>query len=166
MTASRFAACLGALALAGVSIIPAGSAAAAPKASAEGKAALASAWPAIKAANADWFPAVQAGDAERLAEPYGETAVFIAPDGSAYTGHAAIVALYKARAATRRKLTAGAIVHDGMAYGGKGLVFEWGHGELSSLDEAGKPVKGGGAYLTAWRRDAEGHWKIVRNIAF
>ena len=148
-----------------------GPASAAPKAAAhretaEARAALASAWPTIRAANADWFPAVQAGNAERLAEPYGDTAVFIAPDGSVHAGHAAIVALYTVRAAARRKLTAGVIVHDGMAYGGDGLVFEWGHGQLTSLDEAGKPVTSGGPYLTAWRRDPLGHWKIVRNIAF
>jgi len=166
MTVSRFAAWLGVLALAVASIAAAAPKAAAPKTSAEGRAALVSAWPAIKAANEDWFPAAQAGDAERLAEPYGETAVFIGPDGAAHVGHAAILALYKARAATRRKLSTGAIVHDGMAYGGAGLVFEWGHGELTSLDEAGKPVRSGGPYLTAWRRDADGRWKIVRNIAF
>jgi ketosteroid isomerase-like protein len=45
---------------------------------------------------------------------------------------------------------------------GGGLRFRG----LTSLDAAGRPVISGGPYLTAWRRDADGHWKIVRNIAF
>jgi hypothetical protein len=28
------------------------------------------------------------------------------------------------------------------------------------------PVRSGGSYVTIWERQADGHWRIVRNMAF
>ena len=47
-------------------------------------------------------------------------------------------------------------------------IVEWGHGWLDLEPErAGGPsVRSGGTYLTVWDREADGHWRITRNLAF
>ncbi len=39
--------------------------------------------------------------------------------------------------------------------------FTWGTWLLTSVDKDGKPVKMTGEYLTVWRKNAEGKWKII-----
>jgi ketosteroid isomerase-like protein len=31
--------------------------------------------------------------------------------------------------------------------------------------DGGAPARSGGAYLTVWQREPDGHWRIVRNLA-
>ncbi len=141
-------------------------AAARPAHAAEARSAIASARPAIEKADADWFADIQAGDPERLAAPYAQDGLFIGADGAVHAGKPAIIELYRARSASKRRAVSGEIVRDGLGYGGHGLVYEWGHGHLVSINEAGKTVTSGGPYLTVWRRDAGGQWAIARNLVF
>ena len=122
--------------------------------------------PAIDKANADWLPAMQARDAEALAAPYAEDGVFVLPDGRQIVGHKAIADFYRQRVAGLAQVLEGGIHHDGMAQAREGLVYEWGHGGATTVDKTGKRSTSGGPYLTVWKRQADGHWAIVRNLVF
>ena len=41
------------------------------------------------------------------------------------------------------------------------MGYTWGHFEGQSKDANGNPVKTSGRYITVWRRQADGSWKVV-----
>ena len=41
------------------------------------------------------------------------------------------------------------------------MGYTWGHYEGSSTDANGNPVKTSGRYMTIWRREKDGTWKVV-----
>ena len=41
------------------------------------------------------------------------------------------------------------------------IGYTWGHFEGSSRDAAGNPVVTSGRYITIWRKQADGNWKVV-----
>ncbi len=127
---------------------------------------LTAARPAIDKANADWLPAMKARDAERLAEAYAEDGVFVLANGQEVVGHAAIVELYRKRVAALAQVLDGGIHHDGMTQGADGLIYEWGHGGATTVDQAGKRSVSNGPFLTVWKKGADGAWRIVRNLVF
>jgi uncharacterized protein (TIGR02246 family) len=119
----------------------------------------------IDKANADWLPAMKAKDAQRIAADYAPDGVLLLPDGRTVIGPAAIADFYRARLASITVQTGG-LHSDGAATEDGGLVFEWGHGGSTSMDAAGHSSTRSGPYLTVWRQDAEGHWRIIRNLVF
>ncbi|MBS0363571.1 MAG: SgcJ/EcaC family oxidoreductase [Proteobacteria bacterium] len=127
---------------------------------------LAEARPAIDKANAEWLPAMKAKDAEALAAAYAEDGVFVLPDGREIVGKAAIADFYRGRVAGLAQVLGGGIHHDGMTRARDGLIYEWGHGGATTIDQAGKPTTTNGPYLTVWKRGADGRWAIVRNLVF
>lgn len=131
---------------------------------------VASARPTIAKADAEWIGAMQAGDAERLAAPYADDGVFVTPDGTAISGRAAIAAFYRKRlSASKARIVGGGVAYDSIVAGGtqaQPLIYEWGHGGATTVGSDGKPVTREGAYLTVWKRQADGAWRIVRNMAF
>jgi len=129
---------------------------------------IASARPEIDAANGDWLPALQRRDANAIAAAYADSGLFIAGDGSVIRGRAAVARMYAERFPRLRPIRAGGIVQDGLTVLGPTRIAEWGHGwlEMAAERDDGPPVRSGGAYLTIWQREADGHWRIVRNLAF
>lgn len=129
---------------------------------------LASARPEIAAANAAWLPGLRARNAAAIAAPYADSGLFIQADGLVIRGRAAIAKLYEDRFPRIQGIQGGAIVQDGVAVVGPGLVYEWGHGwlELAPRTPGGPPVRSGGPYLTIWQRATDGHWRIIRNLTF
>lgn len=126
---------------------------------------LASARPVIEAANADWIPAMQAHDARRIAAAYADDGLFILPDGKVIAGRAAVEALTQRRFTPGFKVLSGGLTQDGLTYTG-GVIIEWGHGGLTSTDATGQTRTSSGPYLTVWKRDAAGQWRIIRNLVF
>lgn len=128
---------------------------------------LASARPEIEAANAAWVPGLRRRDAQAIAAAYADSGMFIAPDGNVTRGRAAIARMYAARFPHMRAVRAGAVVQGGLAVLGPRRIAEWGEAWLEMAPEAdgGAPVRRGGTYLTVWQREADGHWRIVRNLA-
>jgi uncharacterized protein (TIGR02246 family) len=114
----------------------------------------------------DWLAAMQAKDAERLAAPYAVDAVFLLPSGQSVTGRAAIADLYRRRFAEGSRLISGGIRRDGLVEATGGLVIEWGQGEATSVDRAGRQSTSRGPYVTIWKRSAEQRWVIIRNLVF
>lgn len=127
---------------------------------------IAAAKPTILAANADWVKAMRAQDARTIAAPYAEDGVFVLPDGRVLAGRAAIERAMAARFKPGVSITGGALHEDGITYVGDGMIYEWGHGGLTSRDAAGQTHTSNGHYLTVWKRGGSGRWEIVRNMAF
>lgn len=132
---------------------------------------LASARPDIEAANAAWLPGLRAHDAAAIAAAYADSGLFIAGDGTVTRGRAAVERMYAARFPRLREIRDGAVVQDGLAVAGPTRVYEWGHAWIELAPAAGAapgaaPARSGGAYLTVWEREADGRWRIVRNLAF
>ena len=127
---------------------------------------LASARPEIEAANAAWLPGLKQQNAAAIVAAYADSGLFIQADGSVIRGRAAIAKMYVDRFPRIQGIRDGAVVQDGMAVIGPGLIYEWGHGwlELASSTPGGPPVRTGGRYLTVWQRAADGHWRIIRNL--
>ena len=138
------------------------------RASLDTAAILASARPEIDAANAAWLPGLQRRDAVAIAAAYADSGLFVAGDGTVMRGRAAVVVMYAERFRRMRPIRAGALVQDGLTVLGPTRIAEWGHGWLELVPEReGAPSeRSGGTYLTVWQREADGHWRIVRNLAF
>jgi uncharacterized protein (TIGR02246 family) len=129
---------------------------------------LSSARPEINAANAAWLPGLQRRDADAIAAAYADSGLFIAGDGTVTRGRAAVARMYAARFPALPPILAGAVVQDGLTVLGPTRIAEWGHGwlELAPERDGAPPRRSGGTYLTVWQREADGHWRIVRNLAF
>lgn len=130
-------------------------------------AVLASARAEIDAANAAWVPGLRQRDAGAIVAAYADSGLFIGPDGTVTRGREAIGAMYAARFPRLREILDGAVEQDGMVAVAPDRIYEWGHAwlEMAPAQAGGRPVRSGGAYLTVWQRGADGHWRIVRNVA-
>jgi uncharacterized protein (TIGR02246 family) len=129
---------------------------------------LTSARPEIDAANAAWLSGLQQHDAGAIAAAYADSGLFIAGDGTVSRGRDAVRRMYAARVRRLRPIRAGGVAQDGLTVLGPTRIAEWGHGwlDLEPEREGGPPVRSGGTYLTVWSREADGHWRIIRNLAF
>lgn len=124
---------------------------------------LAEAAPYIDRANEEWTRAIVSGDADVLSAPYAADGIFIGPDGTAVRGKAAVRAMYAARPA-RLKVLSASIRSDGRAAHDRENVYEWGTAVMTiAQGEATRQSQG--RYLTVWHREG-GKWLITRNIAF
>ncbi|MHB8812456.1 MAG: YybH family protein [Steroidobacteraceae bacterium] len=142
-----------------------GSAATLPAAAPDPVTLIGSARQAIEAANSGWLPAMERGDAATVAAAYAEDGVLITAKGTAIRGRAAIAARYRAELATIGQITGGGLVQEGLTVSG-GLIYEWGHGWLTIRQKDGKlRTSSGHLYLTVWRRQPDGTWAIIRNLA-
>jgi uncharacterized protein (TIGR02246 family) len=128
---------------------------------------LASARHEIDVANDAWLPGLRQRDAKAIAAPYADSGLFIAGDGTVTRGRVAVERMYEARFPRLRPIRAGGIVQDGLTVLAPTRIAEWGHGwiEMEAEREGAPPVRSGGSYITIWERQADGHWRIVRNLA-
>jgi uncharacterized protein (TIGR02246 family) len=117
----------------------------------------------IQAANDAWLPAMKRQDANAIVDAYDEDAVFVMPDGRSVKGRAAIADLMTQRFAAARVVD-GSIEQDGLTRAGD-LIYEWGHADMVVQRGATGSVHTSGRYLTVWRRGADGHWHIIRNLS-
>lgn len=125
--------------------------------------ALASAAPFIDRANDEWTKAIVAGDADVMSAPYEANGVFIAPDGTAIRGKAAVRSMYAKRPKGVKVIKA-TIKSDGRAAHDANDVYEWGTAQMTI--KRGNIVRhSSGRYLTVWHRNGN-RWLITRNIAF
>jgi uncharacterized protein (TIGR02246 family) len=117
---------------------------------------------AVRKANAEWAAAMKTGDAAVIAAPYADHAVFVGIDGSCIQGRDAIEKMYRERfaqagVASSTRIDSKHLIVDG------DLAYESGYGEMG-VTKAGKLTVKGGRYLTIWQRQADGKWKIIRNV--
>jgi uncharacterized protein (TIGR02246 family) len=126
---------------------------------------LAAARAKIAAANRDWVIGMETGDARKVAAPYADDAVFVTPDGQSLAGRAAIERFTAERFGRIGRVTGGDIRQDGLRRVASDLIYEWGRGRLEFVDRQGRRRVSAGHYLTVWRRDGSGIWRIARNLA-
>lgn len=129
---------------------------------------LATARPDIDAANAAWLPGLEQRNAAMIAAAYADSGLFIAGDGTVTRGRDAVARLYAARFPHLRTIRRGSVVQDGLTVLSPTRIVEWGHAwlEMDPARGTGPPVRSGGQYLTVWSREADGHWRIARNLTF
>lgn len=117
---------------------------------------------AVRQANADWATAMKTGDAATIAAPYADDALFVLADGKTVQGRAAVEAMYrdgfaKGGRASATRIDSKHLVRDG------DLAYETGDADVTVLRD-GHPVTRGSRYLTVWQAQADGAWKITRNL--
>lgn len=119
----------------------------------------------IARANDDWLPAMQRQDAHAIVDAYGEDGVFVLATGETVTGRAAIEQLMQERFRRSGRIVGGTLKQDDLVAAGS-MIYEWGHAELEIAGAPGKPpARSVGRYLTVWKRDASGRWRILRNLS-
>jgi uncharacterized protein (TIGR02246 family) len=119
---------------------------------------------AIARANADWLSAMERQDAQAVVEPYADDAVFVPATGESVSGRAAIAQLMRNRFRAGH-VVGGELKQDGLVAVGS-MIYEWGHANLQMAVAAGGPSSPStGRYLTVWKRDKAGHWRIIRNLS-
>ncbi len=107
--------------------------------------------------------AMRTGDSAKIAEPYEDQAVFVTLDGSASRGRAQIEAMTKERFARAGTVVSTTIEPHHIVRNGD-LAVEMGAAEIHRQGANGALVVTGGGYLTVWRRQPDGGWKIHRNL--
>jgi uncharacterized protein (TIGR02246 family) len=117
---------------------------------------------AIEKANSEFEVAIKSGDSKTIAAPYMDEGVFIGFDGSCTKGRLEIEKLYKARLERIGFASAAKIISKKLVVDGD-LAYESGYGEISYVKE-GKTSTNGGRFLTVWQKQADGDWKILRNV--
>lgn len=119
----------------------------------------------IDAANAHYGPAVFAHNAAAIAGDYSKDGVFVPPAGAPIRGRDAIRAFYAERFAKMRgglvsiKCATKSLQYDGTA------ALEQGTCTFVSRAPGGKLATRTGKYLTVWRKDADGRWRIAVDLA-
>jgi uncharacterized protein (TIGR02246 family) len=117
---------------------------------------------AVKKANSDFEIAMTKSDTATIAEPYTADAVFVSPDGTATRGRAAIEQLYRDRFAKSGPALETKIVSEELMLDGD-LAYERGRGSITRRVREER-VTDWARFLTVWQRQAEGGWKIFRNV--
>lgn len=117
----------------------------------------------IEAGNAALIAAMEKGDSITAASFYDDSAMIMAPGEDAAVGSAGILREFGAFAAfniTNMKLVGRDIIASG------DLATETGHYEwtLTPKKGGGKPVTDVGKYVVVWRKQADGSYKLLRDI--
>ena len=120
---------------------------------------------AIDSVNAAWLPALQRRDGAAIADAYADDGVLVAATGETDRGRAAIERVMREAAERVGTVLGGKLVQDGITRAGP-LIYEWGHAELEIARPGGAaPARVTGRYLTVWRQDGDGRWRIIRNLS-
>lgn len=116
----------------------------------------------VEAVNRDWVTAIRAGDFHRSVESYAADAVFVARDGKIMVGPAAIEEAAEIRGKSARLLD-GALETDDLRAVGP-LYYEYGHASLRWQQPDGTIRPTEGRFVTIWRHDPDGKWRVIRNL--
>ena len=121
------------------------------------------AMPTIRRANGEWAAAMRSGNVDIIVNPYADDAAFITSSGESVRGREAIKTFYRNRLA-KAAIVSASIHHQGAAAADHGLVYEWGTGSVGTRLPGEDIKESRGPYLTVWKRDETGVWKIIRNM--
>lgn len=113
----------------------------------------------IDAGNQAWIDGVKSGEAAPIAATYADDGLDCGPTGECVCGRAAIEQEIKDLFAKRGRAQGAQVSSVGSEQQGD-YVYEWGQAE-ASFATGNKLVE---RYLTVWHREADGGWKIFRNM--
>ena len=117
---------------------------------------------AIEAANARFLDAMKRGDTATAAQNYANDALVMLPNAAPAQGHAAIAKSLAEWIAMAPIKDGKATTLDVMVAGD--LALETGRYVMTVGLKGGKTMTDSGKYLTAWKRQPDGTWRIVRDI--
>ena len=113
----------------------------------------------IDAGNQAWIDGMKQGDVGLIAATYTPDAVDCSAAGDCIRGLSAIVKHMKEEMMRLGKADSASVTSIGSVQQGR-FVYEWGQAEAGF--PGGKKIVD--RYLTAWRKQADGSWKIFRNL--
>src|SRR5271170_5707216 len=113
----------------------------------------------IDAGNQTWVEGVKSGEAAPIAATYADNAVDCGATGECVRGRVAIEQQIKGLFAKRGRAQMAQVASVGSVQQGD-YVYEWGQAE-ASFAKGNKLVE---RYLSVWHREADGNWKIFRNM--
>jgi ketosteroid isomerase-like protein len=97
-------------------------------------------------------------------DPYADAGLLVTATGETFRGRAAVEQAMRASlAGMGAAQVGGRLVQDGITRVGN-LIYEWGHAELEITRPGAEPAHATGRYLTVWRQEATGRWRILRNL--
>lgn len=115
---------------------------------------------AIDAGNQAWVDGMKAGSMAGVVATYGDDALDCSPAGDCVKGQDAIAQFMNERIGKLGKAASASITSAGSVQQGD-FVYEWGRAQ--AVFPGHRIVAG--RYLTAWRRQPDGSWKIFRNLS-
>ena len=118
---------------------------------------------AIDSANTKFLDALKRGDSATASSNYAPDAVVMFPNEEAWRGGDAVrkgFSGFLSQAAVKE----GKVNTDDVIVAGD-IAVETGHFEWTLVPKAGKELKDKGKYVTVWQRQADGSWKIIRDIS-
>jgi ketosteroid isomerase-like protein len=113
----------------------------------------------IDAGNQAWIDGMKQGKVALISATYTPDAVDCSAQGDCITGRTAIEEHMKHEMAKLGKADSASVISIGSVQQGS-FVYEWGQAEVTFL--TGSKVVD--RYLTAWREEPDGTWKIFRNL--
>ena len=116
----------------------------------------------IEAANARFLDAIARGDTAGAVANYAPDAVVMFPNESAWKGAEAVRKGFAGFLSSVAVKDGHATTDDLMVSGD--LALETGHYEWTLTPKGGKTFTDKGKYVTAWKRQPDGTWKIIRDI--
>ena len=113
----------------------------------------------IDVGNQAWIDGVRRGDVAVIAATYAEQAVDCSPEGSCVRGRVQIEQHMKDQFTRLGKASSATVKSWGSSQHGD-VVYEWGQAEATFAKGDRTTEK----YLTVWQKQADGSWKIYRNL--
>jgi uncharacterized protein (TIGR02246 family) len=117
---------------------------------------------AIDAANGRFLDAFKKSDKAGLMANYADDAVLMMPNQAGWRGHDGIDRAFTEFLA-QMMFTAGGVTLDDVMVSGD-MAVETGTYHWTFTTKSGTAIKDKGKYLTVWKRQSDGAWKIVRDI--
>jgi uncharacterized protein (TIGR02246 family) len=117
---------------------------------------------AIDEANARFVAAMKRGDTTAMAANYSDDAVIMMPNEAAWHGRDAVRKGFGRFLSQMPVKDMKANTEDVMVSGD--LAVETGSYEMTAQPKGGKEVTDKGKYITVWKRQPDGSWRIVRDI--
>jgi uncharacterized protein (TIGR02246 family) len=118
---------------------------------------------AIRSASADWSKAAQAKDLDKIVGVYTDDAVYFVNNGALVKGKDNIKMSWQPMLGSPGTTLSWTTSYIEVARSGD-LAYEYGTYSLVTEAKKGKPTEEKGKYVTVWRKQPDGSWKVAADI--